>query len=216
MRGRAVLAAATWAIMAVVHGAAAQEGEAPKAGTYWADPAHTRLLVDVDHLSFSRYLFFIRHLQAELQFDPDAPETMRVTATVDMGSAMTLDGASEYDFDAIVKAPEFLDAAAHPEAAFTSTAVKLTGDREADVTGDLTFRGVTRPVTLRVRYNGGYGGHPMDAGGARIGFSAEGTINRSDFGMTAGIPAPGTTLGVANAVHLRIETEFLSVKPPAP
>ncbi len=211
MRGLVMLLAALWPGIA-----GAQEANPPKAGTYWADPAHTRLLVDTDHLSFSRYLFFIRHLQAELQFDPEAPETMQVTARVDMASAITLDGATAYDFDAIVKAPELLDAAAHPQAVFTSTAVRLTGEREAEVTGDLTFRGVTKPITLRVRYNGGYGGHPMDPGGARIGFSAEGSLMRSDFGMTAGIPAPGTTLGVADEVRLRIEAEFLSVKPPAP
>lgn len=196
--------------------AAAEEAGAPPAGTYWLDPAHSRLLVDVDHLSFSRYLFFIRRMQAELQFDPAEPEAMAVTARIDMTSAVTLDGAADYDFDAIVQAPEFLNAAAHPEASFVSTAVRLTGAREAEVTGDLTFRGVTKPLTLRVRYNGGYGGHPLDPGGARIGFSAEGSLLRSDFGMTAGIPAPGTTLGVADEVRLRIEAEFLSVKPPAP
>jgi polyisoprenoid-binding protein YceI len=206
-----MLAAAVWAGIA-----GAQEAGAQEAGTYWTDPAHTRLLVDTDHLSFSRYLFFIRGLQAELQFSPEAPETMRVTATVDMTSALTLDGATGYDFDAIVKAPEFLDAGAHPEAVFVSTAVRPAGGQEAEVTGNLTFRGVTKPVTLRVRYNGGYGGHPMDPGGARIGFSAEGRILRSDFGMTAGIPAPGTTLGVADEVRIRIEAEFLSVQPPAP
>lgn len=203
-------------LLALWAGVAAAQDEAPKAGTYWVDPAHSRVLVDVDHLSFSRYLFFIRHFQAELQFDPAQPEAMKVTATVDMNSAITLDGAKEYDFDAIVKAPEFIDAAAHPEATFVSTAVDVTGENQADVTGDLTFRGVTKPLTLKVRYNGGYGGHPMDPGRARIGFSAEGAILRSDYGMTAGIPAPGTTLGVADEVRLRIEAEFLSVKPPSP
>lgn len=214
-RGAAMRRLAVTVVAALWGGVAAAE-EAPPAGTYWSDPAHTRLLVDVDHLSFSRYLFFIRHLQAELRFDPAAPSAMQVRAEVDMGSAMTLDGATAYDFDAIVRAPEFLDAAAHPTALFVSTAVTQTGNRTADVAGDLTFRGVTRPVTLRVRFNGGYAGHPLDPGGARIGFSAEGSINRSDFGMTAGIPAPGTTLGVADEVRLRIEAEFLSVKPPAP
>lgn len=206
------------AVVAAVWGgvASGQEADAPPAGTYWVDPAHSRLLVDADHLSFSRYLFFVRRMQAELLFDPAAPETMKVTVTVDMNSAITLDGSKEYDFDAIVKAPEFLDVGSYPEATFASTAVKVTGENQADVTGDLTFRGVTRPLTLRVRYNGGYGGHPMDPGGARIGFSAEGSILRSDFGMTAAIPAPGTTLGVADEVRLRIEAEFLSVKPPAP
>jgi len=57
-----------------------------------------------------------------------------------------------------------LDAAAFPDIAFKSTRVRLTGDREAAVTGDLTLHGVTKQVTLRARYNGGYAGHPLDPG----------------------------------------------------
>lgn len=78
------------------------------------------------------------------------------------------------------------------------------------MTGDLTLHGVTRPVTLRVRFNGGYAGHPLDPGGARIGFSATGTVFRSDFGIVLGIPEPGTTIGVGDAVSIRIETEFVN------
>jgi polyisoprenoid-binding protein YceI len=73
---------------------------------------------------------------------------------------------------------------------------------------------VTKPVTLRVRYNGGYAGHPLDPGGARIGFSAEGALFRSDFGIGFGIPAPGTTMGVGDLVTFRIEAEFIN--PDAP
>jgi polyisoprenoid-binding protein YceI len=74
---------------------------------------------------------------------------------------------------------------------------------------------VTQPVTLDVTYNGGYPPTSFDPGGARIGFSAHGTLKRSAFGIAYGIPAPGTTMGVSDDVDVAIETEFSS-KPATP
>jgi polyisoprenoid-binding protein YceI len=62
-------------------------------------------------------------------------------------------------------------------------------------------------VVLEATFNGGYAGHPMDPH-ARIGFSAHGTFKRSEFGIGYGVPAPGTTMGVSDAVEVTIETEF--------
>jgi polyisoprenoid-binding protein YceI len=180
------------------------------AGQYQLDPAHSRLLVRVNHLGFSHYTAMIQTFDASLAFDPDHPETMTVTATVDPASIETFYPDPSYDFNALLTGPEFLDVAQFPQAAFTSTAVHLTGDKTAEVTGDLTLHGVTRPVTLAVTFNGGYGGHPLDVG-ARIGFSATGTFNRSDFGITFGLPQPGSNLGVFDPVELVLEAEF--VKP---
>ena len=75
------------------------------------------------------------------------------------------------------------------------------------INGELTLRGVTRPMVLDARFNGGYRGHPMDPN-ARIGFSATGVLKRSEFGITYGIPAPGTTMGVSDEVKVIVETEF--------
>lgn len=69
------------------------------------------------------------------------------------------------------------------------------------------MRGVTRPLTLEARFNGGYAGHPLERN-ARIGFSAHATLNRSEYGMDIGIPAPGSTMGVSDAVEIVIEAEF--------
>jgi polyisoprenoid-binding protein YceI len=71
---------------------------------------------------------------------------------------------------------------------------------------------VTKPVTLDVTFNGGYAGNAMDPGGARIGFSAKGSLKRSDFGVAAGIPAPGSTMGVGDLVQFELETEMLKPK----
>lgn len=187
---------------------------APPAGTYRLDPAHARLIFAVSHLGFSDYTAFFRRMDATLRFDPDAPEQMALEATVEAGSVETLHPDPSFDFNALIAGPDFLDAARFPEITFMSTAIRRTSANEAAVTGDLTLHGVTKPVTLRVRYNGGYAGHPLDPGGARIGFSAEGALFRSDFGIGFGIPAPGTTLGVGDLVTVRIEAEFIN--PDAP
>jgi polyisoprenoid-binding protein YceI len=66
---------------------------------------------------------------------------------------------------------------------------------------------MTRPMLLEATFNGGYSGHPMDPH-ARIGFSAHGVLRRSEFGVTYGIPAPGTTMGVSDEVEVQLELEF--------
>jgi polyisoprenoid-binding protein YceI len=83
----------------------------------------------------------------------------------------------------------------------------MTGPDTAKITGDLTLHGVTKPITLDAKFNGGYAGNMYDPS-ARIGFSANGVFKRSDFGITIGIPAPGTNMGVFDDVSVAIETEF--------
>lgn len=140
--------------------------DGPPPGTYRLDPTHARLVVDVDHLGFSRYLLFFRTMEATLTFAPDAPETMRVQATIDTTSVETLFPDPAYDFNADLRAEGFLNAVAHPKATFTSTAVTLTDENSAEVAGDFTLRGVTKPLTLTVHFNGGYGRQSFDPGGA--------------------------------------------------
>jgi polyisoprenoid-binding protein YceI len=133
---------------------------------------------------------------------------MRVTATIDPASLETdYPTPEEHDFDAQLRGPEWLDTARFPEITFRSTAVRLTGPDTAQVTGDLALHGVTQPVTLEVKFNGGYAGHPLDPN-ARIGFSARGSLKRSEFGIAFGIPPEGTTMGVSDAVEIIIEAEF--------
>ena len=111
-------------------------------------------------------------------------------------------------------AKAFLDAAGFPAITFKSTKVEPTGANTANVTGDLTLHGVTKPVVLAVTFNGGYAPNAYD--GARIGFSAKGAFRRSDFGVGAGLPAPGSNMGVGDQVNVIIETEFGMGKPTAP
>ena len=182
----------------------------PPAGTYQPDPAHLRLWFIVDHLGFSKYMALFTKVDATLQFDPEHPEAMSVAATVDLRSLETHNPATEYNFNEIVSGEDLLNAPAHPEATFVSTKVELTGEQTADVTGDMTLNGVTKPVVFKATYNGGWGHMPMDPMGARAGFSLETTIKRSDFGIDFGIPEPGSTLGVGDSVQVFVEVEMVN------
>jgi polyisoprenoid-binding protein YceI len=95
----------------------------------------------------------------------------------------------------------------YPQIEYRSTRVESVGPNALRISGDLTLHGTTRPVVLDATYNGGYVGHPLDPH-ARIGFSAHGTLRRSQFGVSFGIPQPGSTMGVGDTVEFIIEAEF--------
>lgn len=178
------------------------------AGRYRTDPMHSSLNFRVNHMGFSHYTARFLKFDATLDFDPKNIAGMKLTASVDPRSLQTnYPEPQTLDFDKQIAGPEFLDAARYPAITFVSTKVVQTGPDTADVTGDFTLHGVTRPLTLHVKYNGGYPGMSMDPGG-RIGFSATGTLKRSEFGIGFGIPAPGTNLGVSDEVEIIIETEM--------
>jgi polyisoprenoid-binding protein YceI len=178
------------------------------AGAYRIEPSHASLLFKVDHLGFSNYTARFRRFDATLQFDPARLAASQLGVTVDATSIETdFPDPAKLDFNKELQGANWLDAAAHPQMTFRSKRVVPIGERSFRIEGELTLRGITRPVNLDARYNGGYAGHPMDPN-ARIGFSAIGRLKRSDFGMTIGIPAPGTTMGVGDDVQVIVEAEF--------
>jgi polyisoprenoid-binding protein YceI len=143
-----------------------------------------------------------------LAFDPARPTAMHVEATID---PMSLElNAPPAGFHEQLMGKGWFEAAQFPKMTFKSTKVTLTGPHAAKVTGELTLRGVTKPVVLDVTYNGGYPPSSFDPGGARIGFSAHGVLKRSAFGINQGVPARGSTFGVGDDVEVVIETEFNS------
>ncbi len=180
--------------------------EAP-AGSYTLDKAHSSLIFRVNHLGFSHFTARFKRWDATLAFDPTDPASMSVTATIEPLSLETDYPDPKFDFNAMLTGAEWLNAAAFPKMTFTSTKVEMTGADTAKLTGEMGLHGITHPVTLDVKFNGGYAGHPLDPHG-RIGFSAHGSLNRSDFGIAFGVPAPGTTMGVSDEVEIIIETEF--------
>ncbi len=176
------------------------------AGAYTLDPAHSTLIFSASHLGFSNYTAQFNTFAAELQLEPANPGTAVLIATVDPASLHV--PAPPAGFLDDLKGEKWIDAPKFPQITFKSTHVAVTGKNSADVTGDLTLRGVTRPITLRITYNGGYAGHVAEPN-ARIGFSAMGMFKRSDFNIDYGIPAPGSSMGVSDEVSVRIEAEFI-------
>jgi polyisoprenoid-binding protein YceI len=178
------------------------------AGAYKLDRAHASLIFKVDHLGFSHYTARFKKFDADLQFDPKTPSNSSVVATVDANSLETdYPDPATLDFNAQIRSEEFLDTAKYPEMTFRSTKIRLTRPNAAQITGDFTLHGVTHPVVLDAVFNGGWKGIEQDPH-ARIGFSAQGSLKRSDYGIAFGIPAPGTKLGVGDEVTIIIEAEF--------
>jgi len=175
------------------------------AGAYTLDKSHASLIFRVSHLGFSNYTARFKTFDAQLQFDPANLATSTVTATIDPRS-LDLDNPPPGFVDELLGA-QWLEAAKFPEMTFKSTKLESVAANQVRITGDFTLHGITKPVVLEATFNGGYAGHPMDPH-ARIGFSAHGTLNRSEYAIAYGIPAPGTTMGVSDAVEVRIEAEF--------
>lgn len=196
---------------------AATEAQAPAdapAGAYFMDLAHTSVNFRLSHMGISHYTARFTKMDGQLTFDPANPAAQSVTATLDATSLQTnYPDSAKLDFDSQIER-EFLGAAQFPQITFKSTKIDVTGPKTATVTGDLTLHGVTKPVTLQATFNGGYKPNAYDPMGARVGFSAQGSFKRSDFGISYGIPAPGTTMGVGDEVQIAIETEFTSKKAP--
>lgn len=168
-----------------------------QAGAYKLDPDHGKITWSVDHLGFSTYVGQFVNVQADLTLDPANPANSQLTATIPLTE---VDSNSD-GLDAHLQTPDFFDTANHPVATFVSRSVTVDADdpSEATVIGDLTLRGVTRPVTMEVEFN--QAGQSM--GAYKAGFDGEATIRRSDFGIDFALPALG------DEVKLHIEGEFV-------
>lgn len=179
------------------------------AGSYKIDRAHSSLIFRLNHMGFSNFTSRFKHIEADLQFDPARPEASQLTATVDANSLETdYPDPKKIDFNAMLKGDQWLDTKKFPQIVFKSTKITLTGKDTADIMGTLTMHGVTRPQLLQAKFNGGYAGIAGMDPNARIGFSAYGNLKRSDFGISFGIPAPGSNMGVSDNVEIIIESEF--------
>lgn len=199
------LAAVLLALTSIAPSASAQTaspGTLP-AGIYLGDDSHTSVTFKINHMGMSNYTARFAKVETELNFDPADPTKSSVKATIDPLSIRTdYPRPQEKDFDKELASGEtWLNAGAFPTITFTSTRVEKTGETTGKMYGDLTLLGVTKPVTLEVTFNGAYAEHPM-AKIPAMGFSASGTIKRSDFGFDTYLPMIG------DDVMVLIEVEF--------
>jgi polyisoprenoid-binding protein YceI len=191
-----VLALALAPAATLAQGANSADPAAVQAGTFKLDPAHSKITWSVNHFGFSTYIGQFGHTDATLTLDPKTLGATALEVTVDAASLGTLNAA----LDNQVKSKNFLDVAEFATATFHATKVTRTGDRTADIAGDLTVRGVTRPLTVQATFIQA-GRNPVDPT-YRMGFAGTAKLKRSDFGMTYLLP----TLG--DEVTLTIEAEF--------
>ena len=178
--------------------------DAPK-GAYTLDKAHASLDFRVNHIGFSNYTARFSNFDALLQFDPENPAASSISATVDARSLLLPTPPAGF-LDELL-GDKWLNAVQFGQMTFKSTKIELTGANTAKITGDFTMRGQTLPVTLDATFNGGYAGNAYEPQ-ARIGFSARGSLQRSAFGISIGLPPPGTKMGVSENVDIIIEAEF--------
>jgi len=156
-------------------------------GSYVIEPTHTQIVFAYDHMGFSNNLGIIAQPTGTLTLDPKNPAAAKVSVDIPVANLKT--GVTELDTH-LMKA-DFFDAAKFPKATFVSTGVKVDGD-DAEITGNLTIKGITKPVTLDADFYG-VGTHPMNKK-ENIGFTATTAVKRSDFGMSYGVPMVGDTI----------------------
>ena len=195
----AALSLALLAAPALTFAAAAPASKDPAAataGAYKLDTNHTSVIARLAHGGgFSYSTFRFGKATGTLTFDPARIESSKVDITVDAKSIMTpVEG-----FSAELSGDKFLNAAKYPDARFVSTMVHRTGPTTGQIMGDLTFMGVTKPVTIDAELVGA--GKNM-RGVSTVGFTGKARFKRSDYGFTA-------MLGpIGDEVELLIDTEF--------
>lgn len=167
-------------------------------GAYVLDPAHASVNWSLSHSGLSFYTARFDDISGGLDFNPDTPTASRLDIRIDPMSVST--GDPEWD-ETLATDGKYFDGEKHTEIRFVSISATQITESSGTVTGDLTLRGVTKPVVMDVTYNGSGKsfGHP----GATLGFSATAKIKRSDWGMDY-----LTNFGIGDDVTLRIQAEF--------
>ncbi len=155
----------------------------PASGAYKIDPAHAQVRMSWNHLGLSNPGAVFETVEGVIRIDEANPERSSVSVRLPVSGVDT--GVPQLDADFLTD--KFFDADRHPDITFQSRSVERVGlGRAFKVQGDLTVRGVTRPVTLDAVLNGA-GRHPM-TGAPAVGFAATTVLKRSDFGLTVALP----------------------------
>jgi polyisoprenoid-binding protein YceI len=166
--------------------------------TWTSDPAHSEVDFSVSHLTVSNVHGRFGHVNATIAYNEADVTKSTVNATIDVSGLDT----GEDERNTHLKSPDFFDVAATPTATFTSTSVTRS-DTGLTINGNLTVRGVTKPVVLHAE--GPRGPAPGMDHKPHAGFSATTTLNRTDFGIGAKFPAAV----VGEEVKLDIELEIV-------
>ncbi len=173
--------------------------EYPAVGTYTLDVSHTRLGFAVRHMAVSKVRGEFKDFEGTLELAED-PTQSKISVTIQAVSVNT----NDENRDNHLRTNDFFDVENHPTWSFTSTAIRPKTATEWEVDGDLTIRGVTKPVTIDASFEGAitdpYGFH-------RVGFSASTSIVRDDFGVSfnAALETGGVVVGKKIDIDLEVE-----------
>ena len=170
-------------------------------GTWKLDPYHTQVEFSAKHLGMMTVRGHFAEVTAGGEIDVEHPERSQVEATINTVSIRTHNEQRDKD----LRASSFLETDKFPTMTFKSTRIEPAGSDKYKMTGDLTIKGVTKPVTLDVVRYGEFTDPQM---GHRIGYAAEGKINRKDFGMSFDMMLDGKFI-VSDEIQINIEGEIV-------
>lgn len=176
--------------------AAAPADYAAVSGLYKPDYKHRYITFSYFHQGLSYPMIRWRSWNADLNWNAEDPAASSISVVID---ATSVDSGVD-EFDGHLQGERFFNTAAYPEITFTSTKVEKTGEATGKITGDLTIKGVTKPVVVDVQYNNS---SHNERSGYKIGFSGKAKVKRSDFGVDFLAP------GVGDDVTVVIEAEFI-------
>lgn len=175
-------------------------------GKWTFDPLHLQVEFSGKHLGMMTVRGHFAEVTATGDIYPDQPERSAVQATINTASIRTHNEQRDSD----LRSSNFLEIDKFPTMTFKSTKIEPAGENRWNLTGDLTIKGNTRPVTLKVVKYGEFSDPNM---GHRIGYAAETQINRKDFGMRFDMMLDGQFI-VSNEIKINIEGEILEVAEP--
>jgi polyisoprenoid-binding protein YceI len=175
--------------------------------TWLIDPMHTQVEFSAKHFGMMTVRGHFRDVKATGEIDPSNLAASHVEATIDVASLTTNNPQRDND----LRSSYFLELEKYPTIAFVSTSITPSGADRYSMTGDLTIKAIKKPVTLEVQRYGEINDERM---GHRFAFSAEGQINRKDFGMEFDMLADNR-LVVSHEIKIFIEAEVVEQKTPA-
>ncbi len=172
------------------------------------EPGHTAAEFCARHMMVTSVRGHFKNIHGTLTFDPQDPHNSSTEAVIDARTLWTGEPAR----DAHLKSADFLDVENHPQITFRGSDGEVIGDHEYELTGDLTIRGVTRKVTLHVRFLGQWNTPWWEDGvdkgpKLRAGFLATTSINRHDFGVSWNNPLDRGGVVVGNKVDITLDIE---------
>jgi polyisoprenoid-binding protein YceI len=172
--------------------------------TWQMDPMHTQVEFSAKHFGMMTVRGHFRDVKSSGQIDPGNLAASSVETSIDVASLTTNNPQRDND----LRSSYFLELEKYPTITFRSTSISAAGEDRFTLTGDLTVKGITKPLTLQVQRYGEMNDERM---GHRVAFSAEGQINRKDFGMEFDMLADNR-LVVSHEIKIYVEAELVEQK----